>query len=154
MSAQLDSLPLYRRMTAADLDTVMAIENRIYPYPWTRGNFVDSLTAGHHCWIADVRGTIVGYSVAAIAAGEAHLLNLSIGAEWQRRGLGAELLRFIAKLAEDYAAERIILEVRPSNAAALALYRRAGFGTIGVRRAYYPARDGREDAVVLELALK
>ena len=154
MSAQLDIFPLYRRMTAADLDTVMAIENRIYPYPWTRGNFVDSLTAGYHCWIADLRGTIVGYSVAAIAAGEAHLLNLSIAAEWQRRGLGAELLRFIAKLAQDYAVERIFLEVRPSNAAALALYRRAGFRTIGVRRAYYPAHSGREDAVVLELALK
>lgn len=154
MSAQLDIFPLYRRMTAADLDTVMEIENRIYPYPWTRGNFVDSLTAGYHCWIADLRGTIVGYSVAAIAAGEAHLLNLSIAAEWQRRGLGAELLRFIAKLAQDYAVERIFLEVRPSNAAALALYRRAGFRTIGVRRAYYPAHSGREDAVVLELALK
>ena len=154
MSAQLDIFPLYRRMTAADLDTVMEIENRIYPYPWTRGTFVDSLTAGYHCWIADLRGTIVGYSVAAIAAGEAHLLNLSIAAEWQRRGLGAELLRFIAKLAQDYAVERIFLEVRPSNAAALALYRRAGFRTIGVRRAYYPAHSGREDAVVLELALK
>ena len=154
MSAQLDIFPLYRRMTAADLDTVMEIENRIYPYPWTRGNFVDSLTAGYHCWIADLRGTIVGYSVAAIAAGEAHLLNLSIAAEWQRRGLGAELLRFIAKLAQDYAVERIFLEVRPSNAAALALYRRAGFRTIGVRRAYYPAHSGREDAVVLELTLK
>jgi ribosomal-protein-alanine N-acetyltransferase len=154
MSAQLDILPLYRRMTAADLDTVMAIENWIYPYPWTRGNFVDSLTAGHHCWVADLRGTIMGYSVAAIAAGDAHLLNLSIAAEWQRRGLGAELLAFIAKLAGDYAAERIFLEVRPSNAAALALYRRAGFSEIGVRRGYYPAQRGREDALVLELALK
>jgi ribosomal-protein-alanine N-acetyltransferase len=154
MSAQLDDLPLYRRMTAADLDTVMAIEDRIYPHPWTRGNFVDSLTAGHHCWIADLRGTIVGYSVAAIAAGEAHLLNLSIAAEWQRRGLGAELLRFIVKLAQDYAAARIFLEVRPSNAAALALYRRAGFSEIGVRPAYYPAHREREDALVLELAVK
>jgi len=154
MSAQLDDLPLYRRMTAADLDTVMAIEDRIYPHPWTRGNFVDSLTAGHHCWIADLRGTIVGYSVAAIAAGEAHLLNLSIAAEWQRRGLGAELLRFIVKLAQDYAAARIFLEVRPSNAAALALYRRAGFSEIGVRPAYYPAHREREVALVLELAVK
>ena len=101
MSAQLDNLPLYRRMTAADLDTVMAIEERIYPHPWTPGNFIDSLTAGHHCWIAELRGTVVGYSVAAIAAGEAHLLNLSIAAAWQRRGLGAELLRFIIKLARD-----------------------------------------------------
>lgn len=154
MSAQLDILPRYRRMRAADLDTVMAIENLIYPHPWTRGNFVDSLTGGYHCWIAEHRGAVVGYSVVSVAAGEAHLLNLSIAAEWQRRGLGAELLRFIVKLVRDYAVERIFLEVRPSNAAALALYRRAGFREIGVRRAYYPARSGREDALVLELGLK
>jgi ribosomal-protein-alanine N-acetyltransferase len=154
MSAQLDILPLYRRMTAADLDTVMAIENRIYSHPWTRGNFIDSLIAGYHCWIVELDGTIVGYSVVAIAAGEAHLLNLSIAAEWQRRGLGLELLRFIIKLTQDYAADRIFLEVRPSNAAARALYRRARFSEIGVRRAYYPARGGHEDALVLELVSK
>lgn len=154
MSAQLDIDLGYRRMTAADLDAVMAIENRIYAHPWTRGNFADSLDAGYHCWIAESRGAIVGYSVVAIAAGEAHLLNLSIAAGWQRRGLGAEFLRFIVKLARDYAAEGIFLEVRPSNAAARALYRRAGFNDIGVRRAYYPAHRGREDALVLELMLK
>lgn len=153
MSAQLDILPLYRRMMARDLDSVMAIENRVYTHPWTRGNFLDSMTAGHHCWIANVRGTIVGYSVAAIAAGEAHLLNLSIAAEWQRRGLGAELLRFMLKLTRDYAAERVFLEVRPSNIAARALYRAAGFVEIGTRRGYYPAQHGREDAIVLEHAL-
>jgi ribosomal-protein-alanine N-acetyltransferase len=152
MSAQLDILPLYRRMMARDLDSVMAIENRVYTHPWTRGNFLDSMTAGHHCWIANVRGTIVGYSVAAIAAGEAHLLNLSIAAEWQRRGLGAELLRFMLKLTRDYAAERVFLEVRPSNVAARALYRAAGFVEIGTRRGYYPAQHGREDAIVLEHA--
>jgi len=154
MSAQLDALPLYRRMKAADFDTVMAIETRIYSHPWTRGNFVDSLTAGYHCWIVELGDSIVGYSVITIAAGEAHLLNLSIAAEWQRRGLGLELLRFITKLAQDYAAERIFLEVRPSNAAARALYRRARFSEIGVRRAYYPAHEGHEDALVLELVLK
>ena len=153
MSAQLDILPLYRRMMARDLDSVMAIENRVYTHPWTRGNFLDSMTAGHHCWIANVRGTIVGYSVAAIVAGEAHLLNLSIAAEWQRRGLGAELLRFMLKLTRDYAAERVFLEVRPSNIAARALYRAAGFVEIGTRRGYYPSQHGREDAIVLEHAL-
>jgi ribosomal-protein-alanine N-acetyltransferase len=154
MSAQLDILPLYRRMKAADLDTVMTIENRIYPHPWTRGNFIDSLTAGYHCWIVELGDAIVGYSVIAIAAGEAHLLNLSIAAERQRRGLGLELLRFVTKLAQDYAAERMFLEVRPSNLAARALYRRARFSEIGVRRAYYPARKGHEDALVLERVLK
>lgn len=153
MSAQLDTLPRYRRMTADDLDAVAAIESRIYPHPWTRGNFEDSLAAGYHCWIAERAGSIIGYSIVMIAAGEAHLLNLSVAAEWQRRGLGAELLRFMIKLARDYGAERILLEVRPSNLAARALYARAGFGEIGVRRGYYPAGSGREDALVLELAL-
>ena len=154
MSAQLDILPLYRRMAARDLDDVMAIESRVYTHPWTRGNFMDSMTAGHHCWIANVSGTGVGYSVAAIGAGEAHLLNLSNAAEWQGRSLGAELLRFMLKLIRDYAAARVFLEVRPSNTAARALYRRAGFSEIGARRGYYPAQNGREDALVLELVLR
>lgn len=153
MSAQLDTVPRYLRMTAGDLDAVVAIESRIYPYPWTRGNFADSLDAGYHCWIVECRGAIVGYSVVMIAAGEAHLLNLSVAGEWQRRGLGAALLRFVIKLARDYAANRIFLEVRPSNIAGRALYARAGFSEIAVRRGYYPADGGREDALVLELPL-
>lgn len=150
MSAQLDILPLYRRMAPRDLDTVMAIEENVYSHPWTRGNFADSMNAGHHCWIADLRGAAIGYSVAAVAAEEAHLLNFSIAAGWQRRGLGSELLRFMLQLVQDYGARRVFLEVRPSNAAARALYARAGFDEIGVRRGYYPADEGREDALVLE----
>lgn len=153
MSAQLDILPRYRRMMAADLNVVVAIEDRIYSHPWTRGNFSDSLNAGYHCWIVECAGVVVGYSVVMIAADEAHLLNLSVAAEWQRRGLGVELLRFIIKLARDYAASKIYLEVRPSNTAARALYARAGFTEIAVRRGYYPSRADREDAVVMELAL-
>lgn len=153
MSAQLDIVPLYRRMSARDLDTVMAIEERVYSHPWTRGNFADSMNSGHHCWIAELRGMTVGYSVAVVAAGEAHLLNLSIAAGWQGRGLGTELLRFMMKLARDYGAQRVFLEVRPSNIAARALYARAGFSEIGLRRGYYPADQGREDALVLERAL-
>ena len=154
MSAQLDTVPRYRRMTAGDLDAVMAIENRVYRQPWTRGNFADSLDAGYHCWIVECCGANVGYSVVMIAAGEAHLLNLSIAGEWQRRGLGAALLRFIVKLALDYAASRIYLEVRPSNIAGRALYAQAGFSEIALRRDYYPADNGREDALVLALDLQ
>ena len=135
------------------LDAVMAIERRIYQHPWTRGNFADSLEAGYHCWIVECCGANAGYSVIMIAAGEAHLLNLSIAAEWQRRGLGAALLRFIVKLARDYAASRIYLEVRPSNIPGRVLYARAGFAEIGLRRGYYPADSGREDAVMLALDL-
>jgi len=154
MSALLDNLPRYRRMTADDLDVVLAIENNVYPYPWTRGNFGDSLNAGYHCWIMELRGETVGYSVVMIAVNEAHLLNLSIAAAWQRRGLGREMLKFLLKLARDFDAHRIYLEVRPSNAAGRALYRDAGFEEIATRPGYYPAAQHREDAVVMELEIK
>lgn len=154
MSAQLDTVPRYRRMTAADLDAVTAIEGSIYPHPWTRGNFADSLAAGYHCWIAECSGRMAGYTIVAVAAGEAHLLNLSVDAPWQRRGIGRDILNFVLRLARDYGAGRILLEVRPSNAAALALYAAGGFSEIGVRRDYYPAGDAREDAIVLQIELQ
>jgi len=147
-------MPRYRRMTAADLDAIIAIEDTIYPHPWTRGNFSDSLAAGYHCWIVECGGEMVGYTVVMVAAGEAHLLNLSVAASWQRRGIGRELLAFVLKLARDYGAGRILLEVRPSNGAATALYASAGFAEIALRRGYYPAGEGREDAVVLQLELQ
>ena len=154
MSAQFDLIPRYRRMTGADLAAIIAIEDAIYPYPWTRGNFSDSLAAGYHCWIVECAGEIAGYAVAMVAAGEAHLLNLSVAPRWQRRGIGREALAFVMKLARDYGAEKILLEVRPSNEAALALYASVGFSEIARRRSYYPAGDGREDAIVLQLVLQ
>jgi [ribosomal protein S18]-alanine N-acetyltransferase len=158
MSAQLDTMrdtmPRYRRMTAADLDTVIAIETAIYPYPWTRGNFADSIQAGYHCWVAECAGVLVGYFVVMAAAGEAHLLNLSVSAAWQRRGIGREALGFALTLARDHGAGKVLLEVRPSNRAALALYASAGFAELAVRRGYYPDASGREDAVVMQLVLE
>jgi len=154
VSAQLETLFRYRRMSAQDLDAVMAIEAAIYPHPWTRGNFADSLAAGYHCWIVERSGQVAGYTVAAIAAGEGHLLNLSVAGPWQRQGLGRDLLAFVLKLARAYSAARLLLEVRPSNLAARALYASAGFAEIGIRRGYYPAGDGREDAIVLQLTLR
>jgi ribosomal-protein-alanine N-acetyltransferase len=154
MSALLDTLPRYRRMTAGDLGAVMAIETSVYAHPWTPGNFSDSLAAGYHCWIVECGGEIAGYTVVAITAEDAHLLNLSIAGPCQRRGLGRELLAFAVKLARDYAARSILLEVRPSNEAALALYAAAGFLVIGTRKGYYPAGEGREDAIVLALSLE
>lgn len=154
MSAQLDMLPCYRRMTAGDLDAVVAIEEAVYPHPWTRGNFRDSLAAGYHCWIVECGGEIAGYTVVMIAAGEAHLLNLSVAGPWQRRGVGRELLEFVLKLARGHGTARILLEVRPSNRAARSLYTAAGFTEITTRRAYYPAGAAREDAIVLQLKLQ
>lgn len=150
MSAQLDATPRCRRFNEADLDAVMAIENAVYTHPWTRDNFTDSLNAGYQCWLMECAGMMVGYCVVAIAAGEAHLLNLSIAPGWKRRGLGSLLLEFVQRLVAERAAQRIFLEVRVSNAAARALYARAGFREIATRRGYYPAGAGREDALVLE----
>lgn len=153
MSAQLDDQPRFRRMVADDLEAVAAIECAVYTHPWTIGNFTDSLEAGYHCWILERVGSVAGYSVVMIAAGEAHLLNLSIALPLQRRGLGSELLRFVVKLARDYAAQTIYLEVRESNAAGRALYAQHGFAEIGQRRGYYPAGAVREDAVTMEKKL-
>lgn len=154
MSAQIDSITLYGRMGEAHLDGVVGIEETVHVHPWTRRNFSDSITAGYHCWVAHRDAALVGYGVMMIGAGEAHLLNLSVARGWQRRGIGNELTRFFVKLARDYGAEKIYLEVRPTNAAARGLYAAHGFSEIGVRRDYYPARDGREDAVIMELPLK
>jgi [ribosomal protein S18]-alanine N-acetyltransferase len=154
VSALLNNLPQYRSMMAEDLDRVMAIEQEIYAQPWTRGNFSDSLAAGYHCRIMELAGEVVGYSVLSVGAGEAHLLNLSVAARWQRRGLGREMLGFMIGLARDFLAHKIYLEVRPSNLAGRRLYAAAGFREVATRRGYYPGPGAREDAVIMELTLK
>lgn len=151
MSALLKPVPQHRRMVVTDLDAVMAIENVIYAHPWTRGNFSDSLIEGYHCWVLELGGEVIGYTVVAIAVGEAHLLNLSIASEWQRRGYGRELLAFVIKLARDFGAVKMFLEVRPSNEAGRSLYESAKFREIGRRRGYYPDKGKPEDALVMEL---
>jgi ribosomal-protein-alanine N-acetyltransferase len=153
MSAVLRDVPLLARMTEADLDEVTAVEEAIYSHPWTRGNFADSLRAGYECSTLRVGRELIGYFVVLAAAGEAHLLNLSIAAPHQRSGRGGALLREVIALAQRLHARSLFLEVRPSNLAAQALYRRFGFKKLAVRRGYYPAHDGREDAIVLSLPL-
>lgn len=153
MSAQLNMLPQLRAMTAADLDAVEAIEQSVYTHPWTRGNFADSMASGYHCRVMELNGHVAGYAVAMVAAGEAHLLNLSIAAPLQRHGLGGELLRYMLQLSRDCGAATVYLEVRASNNAGRTLYARHGFTEIGIRKGYYPAHDGREDAVTMEKKL-
>ncbi len=150
MSTQLKQSLQFRRMVAADLDAVMAIENVIYTHPWTRGNFADSLAAGSHCWVMESNAVMTGYAVLNIAAGEAHLLNLSIAGSWQRRGLGRTFLFYLYDFIGKNGADVLFLEVRESNLGARALYAQAGFREIGTRRGYYPSYIGREDAIVLE----
>jgi ribosomal-protein-alanine N-acetyltransferase len=140
-------------MRPADLDEVMAIESAIYSHPWTRGNFIDSLRAAYDCRTWRLEGELLGYFILMAAAGEAHLLNLSVAARHQRSGHGRALLREAVALARRRGAASLFLEVRPSNAAAQALYTRFGFRRVAVRKGYYPAHTGREDALVLSLVL-
>lgn len=153
MSAQLKEVPQLRPMRSADLDAVMRIEGKIYSHPWTRGNFQDSLSAGYSCWIYELAEHITGYAVMMVAAEEAHLLNLSVAAEWQHLGWGKKFLKHLVGVACRYHAKVLLLEVRPSNAAGLKLYQSYGFRQIALRRGYYPASNGREDAVLLEFKL-
>jgi ribosomal-protein-alanine N-acetyltransferase len=138
-----------RPLAERDLEAIAAIEREIYEFPWTLGNFRDSLAAGYSCWAGHVQGELAGYAVMMIGAGEAHLLNLSIAAWCQRRGFGREMLAHLMQVARSYGARVLLLEVRPSNHAARALYVEHGFEQVGTRRGYYPARDGREDALIL-----
>jgi ribosomal-protein-alanine N-acetyltransferase len=148
MSAVLKDEPVLARMAEADLREVLEIERAVYSHPWTHGNFADSLRAGYHCRTLRVGGQLVGYFILIVAAGEAHLLNLSVAAAWHRRGQGEALLAEILRIVADQGGRHLFLEVRPSNPAAQALYAKHGFRRIAVRRDYYPADKGREDALV------
>ena len=142
-----------RALRESDLNAVMAIELRGYPFPWTRGIFIDCLRAGYPGLAMERDGLLVGYGVLSIAADEAHVLNICIDPLAQSRGLGRQLLRAMVQLAADRGAQRVFLEVRPSNTPALALYHSEGFNEIGRRPRYYPAAQGREDAVVMAIEL-
>jgi ribosomal-protein-alanine N-acetyltransferase len=142
-----------RPMRMGDMDAVLRIEQRIHPHPWTRGNFADTLGSSYLCKVAELNGEMVGYALMMPAVDEVQLLNIGIVTEHQGKGLGGELLERMAGLARALKMQRMLLEVRPSNAVALALYRKHGFRQIGLRHGYYPAGAGREDAIVMERIL-
>lgn len=151
---QPEIVPLaFRSMVEADVAAVIAAEREIYPFPWTPGNFRDSIQANNSCWMVEADGEMVGYGVMLVAVGEAHLLNLGVARPWQRKGLGRRILQFLIRAARERGAEIMYLEVRPSNVPALALYEDIGFTQIAKRRNYYPAHDGREDAIIMTLPL-
>ncbi|HYB52200.1 MAG TPA: ribosomal protein S18-alanine N-acetyltransferase [Burkholderiaceae bacterium] len=132
----------------------MRLEQAIYPFPWTSGNFEDALRSGYSAWtLVSETDAIIAYAVAMLAVDEAHLLNLAVDPQLQRRGYGWRLLDWMARIMREYGARFLLLEVRPSNTEALRLYRQYGFEPIGIRRGYYPARRGREDAIVMRTAL-
>ena len=138
----------FRTMHADDLKQIMAIEVQAYSHPWTLGIFKDCVR-GHRCWVAMQDDEIVGYGVLMMAPGEAHVLNLCVKPDQQRKGVGRALLRLLAKHSEQAGVDMILLEVRRSNQSAIDLYDDEGFHELGVRKGYYPADNGREDAIIL-----
>jgi ribosomal-protein-alanine N-acetyltransferase len=145
--------PEFRRMQAEDLDRVAAIEAASYPFPWTRGIFQDCLRADYECHVLVADGEILGYGVLSSGAGEAHILNVCVMPEEQGNGYGRRIVKRLIDLARWHRCERVFLEVRPSNPNAIALYDSMGFNEFGRRPNYYPAKKGREDALVMAIEL-
>ena len=152
----MNALPLVAEffpMNERDLDQVAALEASLQPFPWSRGNFADSLSAGYSAWVCRIGGELIGFSVVMSVIDEAHLLNIGVGERFQGRGYGARLLRNVMQVARQAGANKLFLEVRPSNARAVELYRHFGFRQIGLRKGYYPAAIGREDALIFDKEL-
>ena len=138
-----------RGMTHEDLSDVSDIERRSYDFPWSHGVFRDCLLAGYHCLVLVCEERPIGYGILSVAAGEAHILNLCVDPNHRSFGHGERLLDEMLGAARDADVREVFLEVRPSNAAALGLYRKKGFHEVARRPSYYQATDGREDAAVL-----
>jgi [ribosomal protein S18]-alanine N-acetyltransferase len=144
---------LLRPLRLTDLPAIMDIEGRAYPFPWTEGVMRDCFKAGHQSAGLDLDGKLLGYGWISCAVGEAHILNVAVDPLHQGVGYGRRLMKRLLDVARWYRAEQVFLEVRPSNHGAIQLYRSMGFSQVGLRRGYYPAREGREDALVFSLAL-
>lgn len=143
----------FRRMTEADVPAVVAAERAGYAFPWSEGIFRDCLRAGYICRVAELDELFVGYGVLSVVANEAHVLNLCVRPEFRCRGLGRRMLQHLIDTSRAAGATDLFLEVRPSNLGAVRLYQAMGLVQIGVRRGYYQAENGREDAIVMRLTL-
>ena len=142
-----------RPMSASDLGWVVSVEAALHPSPWSRGNFDDAMSAGYACWTFREHGSPVAYAILMSVLDEAHLLNLTVAADHQGRGMGAAVLSFLLDEARRHGAAQCFLEVRESNHVARSLYRSRGFEAIGRRKGYYPGRPAREDAIVMRYRL-
>jgi ribosomal-protein-alanine N-acetyltransferase len=141
-------------MQPADVDEVYALEQSVFPHPWSRANFADSLAAGYDAWVLRDAGAIVGYFLLMHSVDETHLLDVAVAAHRQRGGIGRYLLDKIGTRSREQGMESVLLEVRPSNGRALQVYKAYGYREIGRRKGYYPAHEGqREDAIVMRLEL-
>lgn len=142
-----------RTMHPTDLDRIILIEREIFLFPWSPGNFSDSIKAGYLCQVMEQADTIVGYGIMMMSPDEAHILTLGIAANWQKKGFGKKLLQHLIQNACSMNAKSILLDVRESNRGAAQLYQQMGFQQIATRKGYYPAMCGREDARVMQLML-
>lgn len=142
-----------RPMVESDIAAVVALEAASYQFPWSEGIFRDCLRVGYLCRVVEVGTALVGYGIMSMAAGEAHILNLCVRTELRSRGIGRQMLDNLLARARAAGMLEAFLEVRPTNVAAIRLYQAAGFEQVGIRRGYYQAAGGREDAAVLKLAL-
>ena len=154
MSAVLkDQVADFRPMLDADVAEIMAIEESAYTHPWTPVLFGDCLSTGYSCWVLQLDGAVIAYGIMSIGAGECHVLNLCVKPEMQNNGYGSAMLEHLLDIARGHHADTAFLEVRPSNRSAIRLYEKAGFNEVGMRSNYYPAGDGREDAIILARSL-
>jgi ribosomal-protein-alanine N-acetyltransferase len=144
----------FRPMTGQDLHAVMQVEAGAYAYPWTKGIFADCMRAGYDCWVAEQNEKLVGHAVISAAAGESHILNLTVSRKLQGQGIGRQFLAHLIDRARLLSAEIMLLEVRPSNHAAIHLYESSGFNELGSRKGYYPAPNGSEDALLFALQIQ
>lgn len=142
-------------MRNEDLTEALHIENDVYPFPWSRGNFLDSIQSDYQVWVArDGSGAIAGYFFLMLAVDDAHLLNITVRRDLHGRGVGHALLDRAVSLTSEAGLESVLLEVRPSNTRAVAIYQRYGFRRIGLRKGYYPSHENRrEDAIVMRFSL-
>lgn len=144
---------VYRTMTSDDLPAIVAIESAVHAYPWKHGHFADALKAGNATLVLEADREVIGYAIIMIVLDEANLLNISIAKRYQRQGFGRQLLQQVVALSQSKQCKDLFLEVRESNLPAIALYESMGFNEMSIRRNYYPAQDGREDAVLMGLAI-
>ena len=143
-----------RPMTEADVSAVVALERASYQFPWSEGIFRDCLRVGYTCRVVTSANRVIGYGVMSVGAGEAHILNLCIDSAFRCQGIGRRMLDYLLDKGAAAGMSEAFLEVRPSNTAAIRLYLSLGFDQVGMRRGYYQAVGGREDAAVLKLNLR
>ena len=146
-------MTIFRRMLETDLSSVVEIEAQASFDPWPEKLFHDCMRVGYSCWVVEKDSKVAGFGLLSCAVGEAHILNLVVGVEWRRQGLGMQMMKHLINVARELQAEIVYLEVRESNLVARELYKRLSFIEIGLRKSYYPAESGREDAITLALSL-